>query len=140
MHIRHLGHLGQEEYSAMRDQWMHASEAAIVLCSVTSRHSFESASIFVDQFKRIKGVFNSDSFTICIVGSKTDCLNERGVECARLCFRSHAWLYIFRMLCITKQRQRSRADFCRRGATATEMPGATTETGHCRSARSNHIR
>ena len=61
---------------------MHASEAAIVLCSVTSRHSFESASIFVDQFKRIKGVFNSDSFTICIVGNKTDCLSEREISSA----------------------------------------------------------
>ena len=45
---------GQEEYSAMRDQYVRTAQGFILVYSITSRHTFEELSPIRDQILRIK--------------------------------------------------------------------------------------
>ena len=67
---------GQEEYSAMRDQYMRTGGSFLFVYSITSRASFNELRDFIDQVKRVKDV---DTAPGVIVGNKLDLADEREV-------------------------------------------------------------
>jgi GTPase KRas protein len=68
---------GQEEYSAMREQYMRTGEGFLLVYSITSRQSFEEILTFQQQILRVK---DKDYFPIIVVGNKCDLEGERQVS------------------------------------------------------------
>ncbi|KAI9836657.1 MAG: Ras GTPase [Sarea resinae] len=68
---------GQEEYSAMREQYMRTGEGFLLVYSITSRQSFEEILTFQQQILRVK---DKDYFPIIVVGNKCDLESERQVS------------------------------------------------------------
>ncbi|KAI9728604.1 MAG: Ras GTPase [Cirrosporium novae-zelandiae] len=68
---------GQEEYSAMREQYMRTGEGFLLVYSITSRQSFEEILTFQQQILRVK---DKDYFPIIVVGNKCDLESEREVS------------------------------------------------------------
>lgn len=68
---------GQEEYSAMREQYMRTGEGFLLVYSITSRQSFEEIMTFQQQILRVK---DKDYFPIIVVGNKCDLEKERVVS------------------------------------------------------------
>ena len=67
---------GQEEYSAMREQYMRTGEGFLLVYSINSRQSFEEILTFQQQILRVK---DKDYFPIIVVGNKCDLEHEREV-------------------------------------------------------------
>ncbi|KAI8968433.1 ras-like protein 1, partial [Mycotypha africana] len=68
---------GQEEYSAMREQYMRNGEGFILVYSITSRLSFEEVNTFYEQIRRVK---DRDAFPMVLVGNKCDLDRDRQVS------------------------------------------------------------
>ncbi|KAG1467840.1 hypothetical protein G6F56_004187 [Rhizopus delemar] len=68
---------GQEEYSAMREQYMRNGEGFVLVYSITSRLSFEEINTFYQQIRRVK---DRDFFPMILVGNKCDLESERMVS------------------------------------------------------------
>jgi len=68
---------GQEEYSAMREQYMRTGEGFLLVYSITNRQSFEEIMTFQQQILRVK---DRDYFPIIVVGNKCDLEHEREVS------------------------------------------------------------
>jgi small GTP-binding protein len=68
---------GQEEYSAMREQYMRTGEGFLLVYSITSRQSYEEIITFQQQILRVK---DKDYFPIIVVGNKCDLESERQVS------------------------------------------------------------
>ena len=68
---------GQEEYSAMRDQYMRTGEGFLLVYAITSRSSFEEVNTFREQIVRVK---DRDRVPIVICGNKCDLEDERQVS------------------------------------------------------------
>ncbi|GAA5903082.1 hypothetical protein JCM6882_006962 [Rhodosporidiobolus microsporus] len=68
---------GQEEYTALRDQWIREGEGFLIIYSTTSRASFDRVEKFRHQIARVK---DSDVVPIVLVGNKIDRVHEREVE------------------------------------------------------------
>ena len=68
---------GQEEYSAMREQYMRTGEGFLLVYSVTSRTSFEELMTFYQQIQRVK---DADYVPVVVVGNKSDLEDERQVS------------------------------------------------------------
>lgn len=68
---------GQEEYSAMREQYMRTGEGFLLVYSITSRQSFEEITTFQQQILRVK---DRDYFPMVVVGNKCDLEGEREVS------------------------------------------------------------
>lgn len=68
---------GQEEYSAMREQYMRTGEGFLLVYSITSRESFEEIRTFQQQILRVK---DKDIFPMVVIGNKVDLANERKVS------------------------------------------------------------
>lgn len=68
---------GQEEYSAMREQYMRTGEGFLLVYSVTSRSSFEELMSYFQQIKRVK---DTDYVPVMVVGNKSDLEAERQVS------------------------------------------------------------
>eukprot|EP01088_Endostelium_zonatum_P020828 TRINITY_DN786_c0_g2_i4.p1 TRINITY_DN786_c0_g2~~TRINITY_DN786_c0_g2_i4.p1 ORF type:complete len:193 (-),score=52.56 TRINITY_DN786_c0_g2_i4:61-639(-) len=67
---------GQEEYSAMRDQYMRTGQAFLCVYAITSRTSFDEITSFREQILRVK---DEENVPMCLVGNKSDLENERVV-------------------------------------------------------------
>ncbi|KLU82701.1 Ras-like protein [Magnaporthiopsis poae ATCC 64411] len=67
---------GQEEYSAMREQYMRTGEGFLLVYSITSRQSFDEITTFQQQILRVK---DKDYFPMVVVGNKCDLEGEREV-------------------------------------------------------------
>jgi len=67
---------GQEEYSAMRDQYMRTGQGFLCVYSITSKGSFEEIASFREQILRVK---DADKVPMVIVGNKLDLDSERVV-------------------------------------------------------------
>jgi len=67
---------GQEEYSAMRDQYMRTGEGFLCVYAITSRSSFDEISAFREQILRVK---DEDHVPMVLVGNKCDLEEERQV-------------------------------------------------------------
>lgn len=68
---------GQEEYSAMREQYMRTGEGFLLVYSITSRQSFEEMITYQQQILRVK---DRDYFPIIVVGNKCDLDKDRAVQ------------------------------------------------------------
>ena len=68
---------GQEEYSAMRDQYMRNGQGFLLVYSITNESSFEEIKGFHEQILRVKDAIK---VPIVLVGNKSDLEAERVVE------------------------------------------------------------
>lgn len=68
---------GQEEYTALRDQWIRDGEGFLLVYSITARSTFERVERYRDQILRVK---DTDDTPMILVGNKADKLNEREVS------------------------------------------------------------
>ncbi|KAJ2392518.1 Myosin type-2 heavy chain 1, partial [Coemansia sp. RSA 2603] len=68
---------GQEEYTALRDQWIRDGEGFLLVYSITSRSTFERVERFRDQIIRVK---DQDNVPMMLVGNKCDKAQEREVS------------------------------------------------------------
>ncbi|XP_065202428.1 ras-like protein 2 [Planococcus citri] len=68
---------GQEEFSAMREQYMRSGEGFLLVFAVTDHPSFEEISKFHRQILRVK---DRDEFPMLMVGNKADLENQRMVS------------------------------------------------------------
>ena len=92
---------GQEEYTALRDQWIRDGEGFVLVYSITSRSSFSRIQKFYNQIQRVKDSSNAGSPTsvgylgsplspissgftgpapVMLVGNKSDRVTEREVS------------------------------------------------------------
>ncbi|CAG0920238.1 unnamed protein product [Notodromas monacha] len=67
---------GQEEYSAMRDQYMRTGEGFLLVFAVNNGKSFEDISMYREQIKRVK---DADDVPMVLVGNKCD-LSTRSID------------------------------------------------------------
>jgi GTPase KRas protein len=70
---------GQEEYSAMRDQYMRTGQGFILVYAIISRASFDEISSFREQILRVK---DKDKVPMVLVGNKSDLESDRQVTTA----------------------------------------------------------
>jgi len=75
--IEILDTAGQEEYTALRDQWIREGEGFLLVYSITSRATFERIERFRSQINRVK---DSENVPMLLVGNKSDKSNEREVS------------------------------------------------------------
>ncbi|KAK9766296.1 RAS2 protein [Basidiobolus ranarum] len=68
---------GQEEYTALRDQWIRDGEGFLLVYSIASRSTFERIERFRDQIIRVK---DTEQVAMMLVGNKCDKTNEREVS------------------------------------------------------------
>jgi len=68
---------GQEEFSAMREQYMRSGEGFLLVFSVTDYTSFEEVFKFHRQILRVK---DRDEFPMLMVGNKSDLEAQRVVS------------------------------------------------------------
>ncbi|KAK9324960.1 ras family-domain-containing protein [Lipomyces orientalis] len=66
---------GQEEYNALRDQWIKDGEGFVFVYSIASRSSYNRILTFVQQVERIKGT----SVPMILIGNKSDKVAEREI-------------------------------------------------------------
>lgn len=69
---------GQEEYTALRDQWIREGEGFLLVYSISSRATFERVERFRSQISRVKDQ-EPHTVPIMLVGNKCDKVNEREV-------------------------------------------------------------
>jgi GTPase KRas protein len=70
---------GQEEYSAMRDQYMRTGEGFMLVFAVNNTKSFEDINSYREQIKRVK---DAEEVPMVLVGNKCD-LPARNVDILR---------------------------------------------------------
>ena len=68
---------GQEEFSAMREQYMRSGEGFLLVFSVTDRSGFDELLRFHKQILRVK---DRDEFPMLMVGNKADLDHQRVVS------------------------------------------------------------
>nr|XP_015913471.1 ras-related protein M-Ras-like isoform X1 [Parasteatoda tepidariorum]XP_015913472.1 ras-related protein M-Ras-like isoform X1 [Parasteatoda tepidariorum]XP_042902695.1 ras-related protein M-Ras-like isoform X1 [Parasteatoda tepidariorum] len=76
---------GQEEFSAMREQYMRKGDGFLIVYSVTDKQSFENIRHFVTQILRVK---DRDQYPMLVVANKVDLVHLRKVseeQCKDLC-------------------------------------------------------
>ncbi|KAE9555528.1 hypothetical protein FO519_001296 [Halicephalobus sp. NKZ332] len=80
---------GQEDYSAIRDNYYRSGEGFICVFSITDSDSFDATNEFREQILRVK---NSDtSVPIALVGNKSDLTSERVVSQEQARARADSW-------------------------------------------------
>jgi len=67
---------GQEEYSAMRDQYMRTGQGFLMVYAINSKTSFEEVSSFREQILRVK---DDERTPVVLCGNKSDLETERQV-------------------------------------------------------------
>ncbi|OUM59641.1 hypothetical protein PIROE2DRAFT_66513 [Piromyces sp. E2] len=68
---------GQEEYTALRDQWIRDGEGFLLVYSIISRSTFERVEKFRNQILRVK---ETDRVPMVLVGNKCDIINKRDIS------------------------------------------------------------
>lgn len=68
---------GQEEYLAMREQYMRTGEGFLLVYAINSRNSLDELQTFYEQIQRVK---DSDNVPVLVVGNKSDLEIERQVS------------------------------------------------------------
>jgi Ras-related protein R-Ras2 len=77
---------GQEEFSAMREQYMRSGEGFLLVYSVADRSSFDELPRLHRQILRVK---DRDEFPMLMVANKADLQHQRMVYYNTICFFSH---------------------------------------------------
>lgn len=70
---------GQEEYSAMRDQYMQSGECFVLVFSITCRDSFDAVAEFAEMIARVKDC-DVQRVPLVLVGNKSDLSDHRSVS------------------------------------------------------------
>eukprot|EP01120_Amphizonella_sp_Union-15-10_P013238 TRINITY_DN6124_c0_g1_i1.p1 TRINITY_DN6124_c0_g1~~TRINITY_DN6124_c0_g1_i1.p1 ORF type:complete len:195 (-),score=38.09 TRINITY_DN6124_c0_g1_i1:52-636(-) len=78
---------GQEEYSAMRDQYIRAGQGFLVVFSVDNRKSFDKLYLYREAILQVK---DTDYFPIVLLGNKID-LDNRQVTTAEASALAKSW-------------------------------------------------
>lgn len=78
---------GQEEFSAMREQYMRSGEGFLLVFAVTDKASFDEMYKFHRQILRVK---DRDEFPMLMVGNKADLEHQRLVSKIN-CSNVHSW-------------------------------------------------
>ncbi|XP_004695143.1 PREDICTED: GTPase HRas isoform X4 [Condylura cristata] len=109
---------GQEEYSAMRDQYMRTGEGFLCVFAINSSKSFEDIHQYREQIKRVK---DADDVPMVLVGNKSD-LAARTVDApqAQELARSYGIPYVETS---AKTRQGSRSGSGSSSGTPWDPPG-----------------
>ncbi|KYQ92134.1 Ras GTPase [Tieghemostelium lacteum] len=68
---------GQDDYSAMRDQYIRTGQGFLLVYDITKRSTYEEITTFVEQIKRVK---ETQKVPIVLVGNKTDLEKHRVVS------------------------------------------------------------
>lgn len=68
---------GQEEYKALRDQYMRTGDGFVMVYSVIDRKTFEEINEFYEQILRVK---DADAVPMVLVGNKCDLESERVIS------------------------------------------------------------
>lgn len=68
---------GQEEYSAMREQYMRTGEGFLLVYAINSRDTLDELRAFYEQIQRVK---DADKVPVFVVGNKSDLDIERQVS------------------------------------------------------------
>jgi len=71
---------GQEEYSAMREQWLRYGEGFLIVYSITSRKSFDELTPLQEQLKRVRDVDSLNEVPTTVFGNKLDLQHDRQVQ------------------------------------------------------------
>ncbi|KAK3069242.1 RAS2 protein [Teratosphaeriaceae sp. CCFEE 6253] len=71
---------GQEEYTALRDQWIRDGEGFVLVYSISSRSSFTRIQKFHHQIQRTMGSSTFGPAPVMLVGNKCDRVTEREVS------------------------------------------------------------
>lgn len=79
---------GQEEYSAMREQYVRSGQGFLLVYSVDSRDSFNEVEAFYQQILRAKDV---ESFPVVLVANKSDLKQQRAVPTSEGRSLANAW-------------------------------------------------
>ncbi|XP_053394854.1 circularly permutated Ras protein 1-like isoform X4 [Mercenaria mercenaria] len=70
---------GQEEYSAIREQYTRTGNCFVIIYSVTDKNSFTEAESLFEFLKRVKDVKEGEKLPTVLVGNKTDLSADRQV-------------------------------------------------------------
>jgi GTPase KRas protein len=70
---------GQEEYSAMREQYMQSGEGFLIVYDITSRDSFDEIETFYEQVIQVKDQGYQGWVPIVLIGNKSDLFDDREV-------------------------------------------------------------
>lgn len=68
---------GQEEYLAMREQYMRTGEGFLLVYAINLRNSLDELQVFYEQIQRVKDL---DNVPVLVVGNKSDLEIERQVS------------------------------------------------------------
>ncbi|CAG8497518.1 7617_t:CDS:2 [Funneliformis mosseae] len=68
---------GQEEYTALRDQWIQSGDGFLLVYSISSRSTFDRVERYRDQITRIKG---TDWVPLMLVGNNCHIITGREVS------------------------------------------------------------
>ena len=79
---------GQEDYAAIRDNYIRSAEGFLCVFSITEDDSFQSTQEFREQILRVKGDSN---IPFILVGNKADLTNSRKVQQATANNRAEQW-------------------------------------------------
>uniref|UniRef100_A0A0K0G1X4 small monomeric GTPase n=1 Tax=Strongyloides venezuelensis TaxID=75913 RepID=A0A0K0G1X4_STRVS len=80
---------GQEDYSAIRDNYYRSGEGFVCVFSITDAESFDATNEFREQILRVK---NSDtSIPIILVGNKSDLDEQRALPLQQMLQRAEQW-------------------------------------------------
>uniref|UniRef100_A0A0N5B0G1 Ras-related protein Ral-a n=1 Tax=Syphacia muris TaxID=451379 RepID=A0A0N5B0G1_9BILA len=81
---------GQEDYSAIRDNYYRSGEGFICVFSITDAESFEATNEFREQILRVKNSTDS-SIPLMLVGNKADLNSERCISQLHAQQRAEQW-------------------------------------------------
>eukprot|EP01130_Rhizamoeba_saxonica_P000232 TRINITY_DN1021_c0_g1_i1.p1 TRINITY_DN1021_c0_g1~~TRINITY_DN1021_c0_g1_i1.p1 ORF type:complete len:189 (-),score=61.05 TRINITY_DN1021_c0_g1_i1:56-622(-) len=79
---------GQEEYSAMRDQYMRTGQGFVLTYAITSRSSYDEINTFREQITRVK---DREDVPMVLIGNKCDLEEERQVPTAEATDLAKQW-------------------------------------------------
>ncbi|ELP90508.1 hypothetical protein EIN_018670 [Entamoeba invadens IP1] len=87
---------GQEEYSALRDQYMRSGDGYVIVYSITSTTSFLEANGFREQLYRVLDKdMATDHVSIALCGNKCDLESERQVQTTEAKKLADDWKVLF---------------------------------------------
>ncbi|KAI1880199.1 hypothetical protein JX265_001820 [Neoarthrinium moseri] len=71
---------GQEEYTALREQWIRDGDVFLLVFSITSRTTFDGVRNFYRQLQHVKHYPEDAPMPMILVGNKTDLATSRAVS------------------------------------------------------------
>ena len=70
---------GQEKYQSVQGIYYRGADACILVCDLTNPDSFVALTRWKEEFLRMAGILDPQSFPFVLLGNKSDILAERKV-------------------------------------------------------------